>query len=182
LYVRINGEKPANVDIRACYIWTVAASLRQRRIKAGLSTARIDALLDLIESGGFYEGIAALARMSKSGAKASFATLCLFGGEDEHFANNRLWYALKELCPAITDEILRLRFRYGGPSGFAKHCQRMEGAIMLDGLLMILRDMGIACVTIHDGALVQPQYRELAVAIIKARTLELFGRSCAVSE
>ncbi len=182
LYVRICGEVPASVDIRCCYLWCLAADLRQRRLRAGLSTASLDRLLDMIEAGGVYERLAELAGMSTRGAKASFATLCLFGGVDEHFAANRLWIALRDICPDMTVEILLQRHRYGGASEFARHCQRMEGAIMLDGLLMTLHDAGVPCVTIHDGCLLRPQHRQLAVDVIKARTLELFWRASVVSE
>lgn len=179
-YLRFKGNRRAeSVDIRCCYLWCIAANLRQKRLKRGLDIESLNILLDLIESGGFYEELAKRAGVEKSQAKKSFAVMCLFGDrKHEHWGRNRLWFALDAICPLVCDEISAWRRQPGGATRLATFCQRMEGAIMLDGLLPAMAEDGIPCCTIHDGCLVPEGNGEHAAQVIRDRSASLFGRPC----
>lgn len=181
-YVRFSGGRRAeSVDIRCCYLWCLAAQLRQRRLRRGLDIETLNRLLELIESGGFYEAIAKRADIETSQAKKSFAVMCLFGDARlNHWGKNRLWFALDTICPEICDEISRWRRQTAGANRLAMHCQRLEGAIMLNGLVPAMAEAGIACCTIHDGCLVPEGQGEYAAQVIRDRAASLFGRPCFV--
>lgn len=181
-YVKFSGGRRAeSVDIRCCYPWCIAAKLRQKRLKRGLEIESLNRLLDLIESGGFYEELARRAGMPASQAKKSFAVMCLFGDPIlNHWGRNRLWFALDAICPEICDEISRWRRQTAGEARLANYCQRLEGAIMLNGLVPVMAEAGIACCTIHDGCLVPEGHGEFAAQVIRDRAASLFGRPCFV--
>ena len=181
-YLRFTGDRRAeSVDIRCCYLWCLAAELRQRRLKRGLDIQSLNILLDLIESGGFYEELAKRAGTETSQAKRSFAVLCLFGDRQaDCWGRNRLWFALDAICPLICDEISAWRRQPAGATRLATFCQRMEGAIMLDGLVPAMAEAGILCCTIHDGCLVPEGNGEHAAQVIRDRAASLFGRPCYV--
>lgn len=183
-YLKFTGGRSAeSVDVRSCYPWGLAASLRQSRLRRGLCIESLNNLLDMIESGSFYETLAARAGMSMRAAKQSFAVLCLFGdSKKDSWGRNSLWFALDAICPELCDEIARWRRQPAGAVRFAMHCQRLEGAIMLNdgGLVSAMAELGIPCATIHDGCLVPEGYGALAAQIIGDRAASLFGRPCAV--
>ncbi len=181
-YIRfISGRNVESVDIRAMYPWGLAAKLRQRRLRRGLCIESLDRLLEMIESGTFYEQLAQRAGVTTKQAKQSFAVLCLFGdAERDHWGRNSLWFALDAICPELCDEIAKWRRQTAGASRLAGYCQRLEGAIMLDGLVPAMADAGVPCCTIHDGCLVPEGCGRMAAQIIKDRAASLFGRPCAV--
>ena len=183
-YVRFSGGRRAeSVDIRCCYLWCLTAQLRQKRMKRGLDIGELNNLLDLIESGGFYEELAKRAGVQTGQAKKSFAVMCLFGDRyREHWGRNRLWFALDALCPQICDEISAWRRQVAGATRLAMYCQRMEGAIMLDGLVPAMAEAGIECAVIHDGALVPEGHGAVAAQAIRDRSASLCGRPCHVSQ
>lgn len=181
-YVRfVGGRRAESVDIRCCYLWCLAAMLRQKRLKRGLDIDSLNSLLYLIESGGFYEELARRASVSESQAKKSFAVMCLFGdAKREHWGRNRLWFALDAICPEVCDEISRWRRQTAGATRLAMYCQRMEGSIMLNGLVPAMAEAGIECALIHDGALVPEGVGDVAAQAIRDRAASVFGRPCFV--
>lgn len=181
-YLRFSGGRRAeSADIRCCYLWCLAANLRQKRLKRGLDIQSLNELLDLIESGRFYEDLAKIAGIGASQAKKSFAVLCLFDDtKTEHWGRNRLWFALDAICQQICDEISKWRRQPAGATRLATYCQRLEGSIMLDGLVPVMAEAGIPCCTIHDGCLVPEGYGEIAAQTIRDRSASIFGRPCFV--
>jgi hypothetical protein len=181
-YLRfIGGLCAESADIRCCYLWCLAAQLRQKRLKRGLDIDSLNKLLDLIESGGFYEELAKRAGTETSQAKRSFAVLCLFGDrKSDCWGRNRLWFALDAICPQICDEISAWRRQPSGENRLATFCQRMEGAIMLDGLLPAMEEADIPCNTIHDGCVVPMGCGDVAAQVIRDRAASIFGRPCFV--
>ena len=179
----IGGQQPDTADVRCCYLWCVAARLRQKRMKRGLDISSVNRLLDLIESGGFYEEIAKRAGKKTSQAKKSFAVLCLFGDrKKDHWGCNSLWFALDAICPEVCDEIVRWRSHTNGQTRFAEYCQKLEGSIMLNGLAPAMAELDIRCAIIHDGCLVPPGCGGIAAQAIRDRAASIFGRPCFVSQ
>ena len=179
----IGGQQPDTADIRCCYLWCLAARLRQKRMKRGLDISSLNSLLDLIESGGFYEEIAKRAGKKTSQAKKSFAVLCLFGDrKKDHWGCNSLWFALDAICPEVCDEIVRWRCHTNGKTRLAEYCQKLEGSIMLNGLAPAMAELDIRCAIIHDGCLVPPGCGGIAAQIIRDRAASIFGRPCFVSQ
>lgn len=175
---RAQRDTVGRVRIRSHRIYHALSSLPQWARREYVR--RVERLLDLIESGEFYVRMAQQARMSKNSAKQSFNTLCLFGGADEYFGRNKLWYALQDLCPEITAEILRQRKLHGSTSEFARHCQCLESLLVLRGALHDLTADGVPCIVLHDGMLVPPHDANRAEAYLRAKSVAVFGRECAV--
>ncbi len=179
--VRFNG-KAEYVDVSACYPWLLAAIHRRSRWRAGLDTTEVDRLMDLIESGQFYEALAKIAGLpygsasDKDKIKGDFQKFCVFGPIGWH----PLWRALQSICPGVCNDIRWWRSQQGGKTRLAHMLMRAEGALMTDGLIRYLVGCGVPAVQIHDGAIV-PAGRALeAAAWLQELSRGRYGRSCRV--
>jgi hypothetical protein len=173
--VTFNGESES-VDISCCYLWLLAAEHRLSRVRRGLCTREVDALMEMIERGDFYRRIAEMAEIDTATAKADFNTFCLFGPIGFH----KLWYSLESICRGVCRDIRWWRSQPGGATRLAHFLQRAEGQLMLDGVIDWFVSGGVPCVGIHDGCIVPAGGAGLAEKWIQGRSREIYGRSCRV--
>lgn len=166
-----------SLDISCCYPWVLAAEHRLSCERRGLDTTDVNALMDLMETGKFYEKIAELAGVSTEDAKADFQQFCIFGPIGWH----GLWKALRTLCPGLCRDIQWWRSQAGGSTRLAYFLQRAEGQLMTDGLIDWLVSGGLPAVQIHDGCIVPEGAAHFAAEWLKNRSAEVYGRSCRVS-
>lgn len=180
--MRFGGIAADHLDISSCYPWILAAEHRKRCIAHGLSTDKVDQLLDLIDSGQFYARIAELAGITIESeddlrkVKRDFQRCCLFGRIGRH----RLWFALKTLCPGVCQDIQWWRSQMGGATRLAHVLQRAEGALMTDGVVCWLVSRSVPAVQIHDGVYVPAGYGDVARDYLLERSRQLYGRECHV--
>lgn len=173
--VRFGGQAGV-VDISACYIWMLAAGVRQKMERAGQDLTEIDRFLGIVESGRFYDEVSLRADMLVEDAKANFNTLCLFGP----VGNNPLWWALEDMAPEVCREIKMWRRARGGASRLAKFLMRSEGAIMTDVVARGLAEAGVKNVQVHDAVVVPVEACEYARELVRIGSEHYFGRCCRV--
>lgn len=170
------GGDSETVDISCCYLWILAAEHRLSLVRRGRDTTEVDTLLDMIERGDFYRGIAESAGVSASDAKREFNTFCLFGPIGWH----PLWHALREICPGICCDIEWWRSQSGGATRLAHFLQRGEGVLMTDGMIDWLVSGGVPAVQIHDGAILPAGVAHVAADWLSEHSQRVFGRACRV--
>lgn len=172
--IRYQGQSET-VDVSAAYIWILAARHRRHRVRSGMNTTQVDALLDLIEGGRFYDELASRAGCEATDAKRQFQIFCLFGDIGKH----RLWWALESLCSGVCDDIRWWRNQTCGASRLADMLQRAEGGL-IDPMVSNLVDRGIGGVRIHDGAVIAAGSGNEASEWLANHSRAIYGRACRV--
>jgi len=182
LIVRFKGES-ATVDVSACYPWLLGAVHRQWLCRQdGVSTKQVDEYLEIIRGGQLYRRLAAEAGMpyetdsEQRAVKAQTQMFCLFGRIGRH----PLWFALQEICPGVASYIRWWRSQSNGATRMAHRLQRLEGALMTDGIQKHMASQCIPCVQIHDAVIVPVQYGQLAEGWLRDYSRTLYGTECRV--
>ena len=157
---------------------------RQRLLRKDESgnTESVDRFLEVVRSGELYQRLADAAGMpyettgEQRAVKAQTQMFCLFGRIGFH----RLWFALQEICPGVSSYIRWWRNQSGGATRMANRLQRLEGALMTDGIVNHMTSQSIPCVQIHDAVIVPVGYKDQAAGWLREYSRTLYGTECRV--
>ncbi|MEQ9408975.1 MAG: hypothetical protein RIK87_14660 [Fuerstiella sp.] len=136
-----------------------------------------DTLIDLLQTGDFYEHVADLAGhdwTDRAELKQEFQRHCLFG-RSKKFGRHPLFVTLQRLAPSLAGYIMRRRMDRHGITRLAYELQRGEGWLMIDHAQAALTDADIPYVGVHDGVMVPESQAESFRELVLRQAHRLFG-------